>query len=69
MPNDGHKKAFDALLEAYVGLDDSAETIVRQLKKTPNADTRSELITELRNLETRRLELLDQMHDLAKSTV
>jgi hypothetical protein len=62
------KKAFNGLLETYVSLDESAETIVRQLKKTANADTRGKLIRELRNLETKRLELLDQMDNLAKST-
>jgi hypothetical protein len=68
MANDGKKKAFDGLLETYHSLDDSAETIVRQLKKTPNADTRGKLVRELRNLDKKRLELLDQMDNLAKST-
>jgi hypothetical protein len=60
-------KAFDGLLEAYVSLDVSAETIVRQLRKTPNPDTRGKLVAELRNLETKRIELLDQMDNLRKS--
>ena len=64
----GYKKAFDGLLKTYVSLDESAETIVRQLKKIPNTDTRGKLIQELRNLEKKRLGLLDQMDNLAKST-
>ena len=67
MAKNGYKKAFDGLLETYVSLDESAETIVRQLRKTPNADTRGKLVAELRNLETKRIELLGQMDDLAKS--
>ena len=68
MVSNGYKKAFDGLLKTYVSLDESAETIVRQLKKIPNTDTRGKLIQELRNLEKRRLELLDKMDNLAKST-
>lgn len=64
MANDGYKKAFDGLLKSYLSLDDSAETIVRQLKKTPNPDNRSKIIAELRNLEKKRLELLNQMDSL-----
>jgi hypothetical protein len=65
--SNGYKKAFDGILKSYVSLDESAETIVRQLKKTPNTDTRGKLIQELRNLEKKRLGLLDQMDNLAKS--
>ena len=68
MANDGYQKAFDGLLETYVSLDESAETIIRQLKKTANADIRSKLVQELRSLDWKRLELLDQMDNLAKST-
>jgi hypothetical protein len=68
MVSNGYKKAFDGILKSYVSLDESAETIVRQLNKTPNTDTRGKLIQELRNLEKRRLELLDKMDNLAKST-
>jgi hypothetical protein len=68
MTNDGYKKAFDGLLETYVSLDESAETIVRQLRKTPKPESRSKIIGELRNLDKRRIELLDQMDSLAKST-
>jgi hypothetical protein len=68
MASDGYKKAFDGLLETYVSLDESAETIVRQLKKTPNPDNRSKIIAELRNLENKRFELLEQMDNLAKPT-
>jgi hypothetical protein len=68
MAHDGYRRAFDGLLETYVSLDESAETIVRQLKKIANADTRSKLVRELRNLEKKRLELLDEMDNLPKST-
>ena len=67
MANDPYKKAFDGLLETYVSLGDSADTTVRFLKKTANADTRSKLVQELRNLDKKQLELLDQLDDLAKS--
>jgi hypothetical protein len=66
MANDG-KKAFNGLLETYVSLDESAETIVRMLKKTPKSESRSKIIAELRNLDKKRLEILDQMDNLAKS--
>ena len=66
MANDD-KKAFHGLLNTYVSLDESAGTIVRQLRKTPKPESRSKLVRELRNLEKRRLELLDQMDNLAKS--
>ena len=68
MANDGYKKAFDGLLETYVSLGDSAYTIVRFLKKTANADTRSKLVAECRSLDKKRLEILDQIDNLAKPT-
>ena len=68
MANDGLKKEFDGLLETYISLDESGETIVRQLKKIANADGRSKIIAELRTLDKKRLELLDQMDGLTKST-
>ena len=68
MANDDYKKAFDDLLETYVSLDESAETTVSQLKKIANAEGRSKLIRELRNLDMKRLELLDQMDSPTKST-
>ena len=67
MANDGNKLVFDDLLKTYLSLGDSAGAIVRKLKKTPNADTRSKLVRELRGLDRKRLELLDQIDDLAKS--
>ena len=67
MANDGYKKAFDGLLNTYVSLDESAGTIVRNLMRSSNPDARSKLVRELRNLEKKRLELLDQMDNLAKS--
>ena len=68
MANDRYKEALDELLLTYVSLDGNVETIIRQLMKTPNLELRSKLIRELRNLESRRLELLDQMDNLGKST-
>jgi hypothetical protein len=68
MASDGYRKAFDGLLNTYVSLDESAETIVRRLNKTANPDTRSKLVGELRSVDKKRLELLDQMDNLAKST-
>ncbi len=68
MANDGYKKAFDGLLKPYLPFDESAETIVRQLKKTPKPESRSKIVAELQNFEKRRLELLDQMEILAKPT-
>jgi len=68
MANDAYKRAFDDLLETYIYLGGSAEMIVRNLSKTPNVETRSKLIAELRSLDKKRLDLLDQMDDLAKST-
>jgi len=68
MANDAFKKAFHDLLETYLSLGNSAETTVRFLKKTPNVEIRSKLIAELRSLDKKRLELLDQMDNLGKST-
>ena len=68
MASDGYKKGFDGLVKTYLSLGENAETIVRKLKKMPTADTRSKLVRELRSLYWKRLELLDQMDHLAKST-
>ena len=67
MPNDD-KKVFDDLLGDYTALDESADIIIRQLRKISNSDSRRKIIKELRNLEDRRLEFLDQMDDLSKPT-
>ena len=58
------KKAFTDLLETYVSLGESAETIVRQLKKMSNPDARRKIVQELRNLDKKCLELLVQMDNL-----
>jgi len=60
------KKVFNELLENYVGLGESANTLVRQLMKLHSLDIRAKLVQELRSLDKKRLELLDQMDDLAK---
>ena len=64
----GGKKAFNGLLETYHSLGESSVTIVRNLMRTSNHDARSKLVQELRSLDRKRLELLDQMDDLAKLT-
>jgi hypothetical protein len=61
------KRVFDGLLDDYAAFDESANTIVRQLKKRANAELRRKLVQELRNFEKKRLDLLDQMDSLAKS--
>jgi|HubBroStandDraft_6_1064221.scaffolds.fasta_scaffold410886_1 hypothetical protein len=66
MSNDD-KRAFETLLEDYAALDESAETIVRQLRKITNPDNRRRIVVELQSLESRRVEILDQMHNLGKS--
>jgi len=66
MPKTEFKRVFDGLLESYLGLEPQAEMIIRQIKKTGNAELRSKLIEELRNCETKRLDLLDKMDDLGK---
>jgi hypothetical protein len=68
MPNDEYKKVFDGLLDTYISLGDSAYTVVRFLKKTPDADTRRKLVAELRSLDEKRLGLVDQIDNLAKPT-
>jgi hypothetical protein len=62
------KKVFNDLMENYVGLGESANTIVRQLRKISNPDSRRKIINELRNLENKWLELLDMADELTKST-
>ena len=66
MANNG-KNAFERLLQDYAALDESANTIVEQLRKTANPDNRRRIVVELQNLENRRVEILDQMHNLGKS--
>ena len=58
------KKAFTDLLETYVSLGESAETIVRQLKKMSNPDARRKIVQELRNLDKKCLELFVQTDNL-----
>jgi hypothetical protein len=66
MVND-EKRLFDGLLEGYTALDESADTIVRQLRKISNPDNRRKIVKELRNLEKKRLDLLNQMDNLPMS--
>ena len=64
----GGKIAFNGLLETYHSLGESTGTIVRNLMRTSDPDARSKLVQELRSLDRKRLELLDQMDGLAKTT-
>jgi hypothetical protein len=66
MTNDQLKKEIDGLLQTYLDLGDSAAIIVRELKKTPNAEVRGKLIGELRNADRKRIELLDQIDALSE---
>ena len=66
MTNDEYKKAIDRLLKTYSSLADDAEHIVSKLKKISNTDIRSKLTAELRSLDRKRLELLDQVDALPK---
>ncbi len=68
MTNESFKKAFDDLFETYLSFSENAEKIIRQLKNTPNADIHRKLVKELRSLDTKRLKLLDQIVNQAKST-
>jgi hypothetical protein len=67
MKNDAYTKNVDALWQTYLSLFPHAETIVRRVRKTASTDTRIKLIAELRSLEMKRLDLLDQIDDMAKS--
>ncbi len=64
MKNDQLKEKINGLLQTYLDLGDNASIIVRQLKRTPNGDVRGKLIVELRNLEKKRIELLNQIRSV-----
>jgi len=66
MTNNQLKKEIDGLLQTYVDLGDNAPVIVRQLKKPRNASVRGKLIRELRNLDKKRTELLNQIDVLSR---
>jgi hypothetical protein len=66
MTNNEYKGTIDALWEDYLSLSPHAETLVRTARRLPTASNRSKLIAELRNLDRKRLELLDQIDDLGK---
>ena len=65
MTNGQLRSEIDGLLQKYVDLGDYAAVIVRQLKKIPQADNRTKLIGELRNIDKKRIELLDQIDNLS----
>lgn len=66
MTNSQLESEIDGLLQKYADLGDYAAVIVRQLRKIPKADTRTKLIGELRNIDGKRIELLNQIDDLSK---
>ena len=68
MTNDEYKKSIDRLLKTYSSLADDAERIVIKLKKISNAGVRGKLVRELRKLDNKRLELLEQIDALPKPT-
>ncbi|MGB2676130.1 MAG: hypothetical protein WAN12_03505 [Candidatus Acidiferrum sp.] len=59
------KRQIDGLLQTYLDLGDNAAIIVRELKKTANAEVRGKLVDELRNTDKERIELLNQTDDLS----
>ena len=63
MTKDHLKRRIDAILERYLDFGDSAAIIVRELKKTANAEVRGKLTAELRNIDKKRIGLLDQIDD------
>jgi hypothetical protein len=60
------KSEIDELLQTYVDLGAGAAIIVRQLRKTVNADVRRKLIAELRNADKKRIELLNYVERIAQ---
>jgi hypothetical protein len=68
MTHNGYRSTSDGFLTDYLSLDESAGTIIRQLKKTLKPDTRRKLVRELLNLDKKQLEILDKMDRLAKPT-
>jgi hypothetical protein len=65
MTNDEQIRILDGLWDDYLSLWPHAETIVRKIKRTSSAEVRSKLIAELRNLDSKRLKLLDQIDEIA----
>lgn len=57
---------IDPLVQNYLFLGESVATIVRQLKKTPNAELRSQLLRELRNLAEKQL-ILNQIDECPRA--
>jgi hypothetical protein len=60
-------KAAEALLETYLSFVDHESALVHAFRKTPGVATRSKLIGELKSLNSKRLEILDQVSCLLKS--
>jgi hypothetical protein len=61
MANDTIKSSRDTRLRNYLDLAEDEAIIVRELKKATSPDARRKMLTELRNLNEKRNELLDQI--------
>lgn len=67
MTRDEIKKDLDQVWRDYLSLGNDTATIVRRMKKSSNTDLRSKLSKELRSLDRKRSELVDEMDELFKS--
>ena len=67
MTSDEIRKELNRIWRTYVSLGNDTATIVGKMKKTPNADLRSKLSKELRSLDKKRSDHVDQMDELFKS--
>lgn len=66
MAKDQVTKAIDGLVQEYVSLGNSAAIIVRKLKRTPNPDLRRKLLAELRSLDKKRGDILNELDHLTR---
>ncbi len=67
MTSNGLKKQLDLNWRDYLSLGNDAATIVRRMKQTPNNELRCKLCKELRSIDKKRSELVDEMDELIKS--
>jgi hypothetical protein len=66
MTNGQLKREIGGLFQTYLDLGGNAAILVRQMKKTPSVGLRNKLIGELRNIDKKRMDLLNQIDDLSK---
>jgi hypothetical protein len=59
--NDQFRTTRNGLLQDYLSLGDNTAIIVRQLKKTAHADIRNKLVGELRNIDMKRIDILNRI--------